>query len=124
LVLAVFYFISWMIPTFKRVIKRKHRIYTHEEINDLLAYLTSPDLPRGAITKICRDTGIPESTLRDWHAPRMADDTWFPLSKRHLQARALNPDNKTAMAGFMRDNYTRAGIEATRTQLRHLCLDS
>jgi hypothetical protein len=74
LVLAVFYFISWMIATFTRVIKRKHRIYTHEEIDDLLAYL-SPDLPRGAITKICRDTGIPESTLRDWHASRVADDT-------------------------------------------------
>jgi hypothetical protein len=53
-----------MIPTFKR----KHRIYTHEEIDDLLASLISPGLPRGAIIKICRDTGIPESTLRDWHA--------------------------------------------------------
>jgi hypothetical protein len=51
-----------MIPTFKRVIKRKHRIYTHEEIDDLLAYLTSPDLPRGVITKICCDAGITEST--------------------------------------------------------------
>jgi predicted RNA binding protein YcfA (HicA-like mRNA interferase family) len=57
-----------MIPTFKRVIKCKHCIYTHEEIDDLIAYLTSADLPRGAITKICRDTGIPERTLRDWHA--------------------------------------------------------
>jgi hypothetical protein len=47
-----------MIPTFKRVIKRKHRIYTHEEIDDLLAYLTFPDLLRGAITEICRDTRI------------------------------------------------------------------
>jgi hypothetical protein len=57
-----------MIPTFKGVIKHKHRIYTHEEIDDLLVYLISPDLPRGATTKICRDTGIPESTLRDWQA--------------------------------------------------------
>jgi hypothetical protein len=75
-----------MIPTFKRVIKRKHRIYAHEEIDDLLASLTSPDLPRGAITRICRDTGITESTLSDWHPSRMADDTWFPLSKAHTQA--------------------------------------
>jgi hypothetical protein len=74
-----------MITTFKRVIKRKHRLYSHEEIDDLLAYLTSPDLPRGAITKICRDTEIPESTLRDWHASRMADDTWSPLSKGPLK---------------------------------------
>jgi hypothetical protein len=36
------------------IFKRKHRIYTHEEIDDLLAYLTSPDLPRGEITKIYR----------------------------------------------------------------------
>jgi hypothetical protein len=124
LVLAVFYFISWMIPTFKRVIKRKHRIYIHEEIDDLLAYLTSPDLPRGAIAKICHDMGIPGSTLRDWHASRMADDTWFPLSKGHPQARVLNPDNEPAIADFLRDNYIRTGIGATRTQLKHLCLDS
>jgi hypothetical protein len=104
-----------MMPTFKRVVKRKHRIYTYAEIDDLLAYLTSPDLPRGAITKICRDTGIPESTLRDWHASRMTDDTWFPLSKGHPQARALNPDNETAIADFLRDNYIRTGIGATRT---------
>jgi hypothetical protein len=113
-----------MIPTFKRVIKRKHRIYTHAEIDDLHAYLTSPDLPRGAITKICRDTGIPESALRDWHASRMADDTWFPVSKGHPQSRALNPGNETATADFLRDNYIRAGLGATRTQLRHLYLDS
>jgi hypothetical protein len=113
-----------MISTFKRVIKRKHRIYTHAEIDDLLAYLTSPDLPRGAIAKICRDTGTLESTLRDWHASRMADDTWFTLSKGHPQARALNPDNETAIADFLRDNYIGTGIGATRTQLRHLCLDS
>jgi hypothetical protein len=104
-----------MIPTFKCVINRKHRIYTHEKIDDL---------PRGAITKICRDTGIPESTLRDWHASRIADDTWFPLWKGHPQARALNPDNETAIADFLRDNCIRTGIGATRTQLRHLCLDS
>jgi hypothetical protein len=54
----------------------------------------------------------------------MADDTWFPLSKGHSQARALNPDNKTAIADFLRDNYIRTGIGATKTQLRHLCLDS
>jgi hypothetical protein len=99
-----------MIPIFKRVIKQKHRIYTHREIDDLLAYLTPPDLPHGAITKICRDTGIPESTLPDWHASRMADDTWFPLSKGHPQARALNPDNETDIADFLRDNYIRTGM--------------
>jgi hypothetical protein len=113
-----------MIPTFKRVIKRKHRIYTHEEIDDLLACPTSPALHRGAITKIFRDTGIPESTLHDWRASRMADDTWFPLSKGHPQARALNPDNETAITDFLRDKYIMTGIGATRTQLRHLCLDS
>jgi hypothetical protein len=118
LVLAVFYFISWMIPTFKGVIKRKHRIYSPEEIDDRLAYLTSLDRTRGAITKIWRDTGIPESTLRDWHVFRMADDTWLPLSKGHPQARTLNPDNETTIADFLRDSCIRTGIRATRTQLR------
>jgi hypothetical protein len=54
----------------------------------------------------------------------MADDTWFPLSKGHPQARALNPENEAAVADFLRDNYIRTETGATRTQLRHLCLDS
>jgi hypothetical protein len=54
----------------------------------------------------------------------MADNTWFPLSKGHPQARALNPDNETPIAEFLQDNYIGTGIGATKTQLKHLCLDS
>jgi hypothetical protein len=39
--------------------------YTHKEIDDVLNYLTQPELPLGAIPQISRDTGIPCQTLRD-----------------------------------------------------------
>jgi hypothetical protein len=58
-------FIFKMILTFQRAIKRPHRAYTHKEIDDVLNYLTQPELPRGAIPQISRDTEIPCQTLRD-----------------------------------------------------------
>jgi hypothetical protein len=56
------YFILSMIatPIFKRVLKRQHHIYTHDEVDDILDYLSVPVLKRGAIAKIARDTGIPD----------------------------------------------------------------
>jgi hypothetical protein len=111
------------IPTFKRALKHQRRIDTHEEVDNILDYLTTPDLARGAIAKISRDTGIPESTLRDWPADRGVDENWFPLSKGHSQARAPNLEGQAAIAGLLCENHIRTGIRATRTQLRHLCLD-
>jgi hypothetical protein len=49
-----------MIPTFKRMIKRQHYVYSHDETDDILDYLSTPVLERGAIAKISRDTGISE----------------------------------------------------------------
>jgi hypothetical protein len=54
-----------MISTFQRVIKRPHRGYAHKEIDSVLNYLTQRELPRGAIPRMSRDTGIPCQTLRD-----------------------------------------------------------
>jgi hypothetical protein len=113
-----------MIPTFKRVVKRPHRIYPHDEVGPILDYLRLPVLERGAIAKIARDTGIPEPTLRDWHHHRLTDANWFPLSNGHPRARALNPESETAIADFLRDNYIAPGIGATRAQMKVLCLDS
>jgi hypothetical protein len=63
--LAVYYFIFLMIPTFRRVVKRQHYIYHHSDIDNILEYLSAPDLEHGAIAKISRDTGIPDGTLHD-----------------------------------------------------------
>jgi hypothetical protein len=109
-----------MIPTFKRVIKRKHCIYTHEEIDDILAYITSLDLPRGVITKICRDTGIPESILLVWHASRMADDTWFPLSKGNPQAHHESRQRngyRGLSAGQLHQDWNRGDEDTTEAPL-------
>jgi hypothetical protein len=61
-----------MIPTpiFKRVVKRQHHIYTHDEVDDVLEYLSLPLLERGAIAKIARDTAIPAQALRHWRCHR------------------------------------------------------
>jgi hypothetical protein len=112
-----------MIPTFRCIVKRQHHIYKHQEVDNILEYLTTPTLERGAITKIARDTGIPEGTLLDWHRHRRVDNNWFPLDRGHPQTRALNSDNEAAIADFVRVNYIDAGIGATRTRLNHLCLD-
>jgi hypothetical protein len=112
-----------MIPTFKRVVKRPHHIYKREEVEDILAYLSTSSLERGAIDKISRDTGIPNQTLHDWHRARVSDANWFPLASGHPRARALDPDCESGIADFLRANYIQPGIGATRTDLKHLCLD-
>jgi hypothetical protein len=59
-----------MIPTFQRVVKRPHRVYTHKGIDHVLNYLTQPEFPRGAIPQVSRDTGIPCQIVHDWHKQR------------------------------------------------------
>jgi hypothetical protein len=113
-----------MIPTFQRVIKRPHRVYTHKEIDDVLNYLTQPELPRGAIPQISRDTGIPCQTLRDWHQQRTqeAGENWFPLAQGHPEARALSAENEAGIADFIQVNHIQTGKRATRGLLKSLCL--
>jgi hypothetical protein len=112
-----------MIPTFKRVVRRSHHISTHDEIDDLLDYLTMPSLERGTIAKISRDTGIPFQTLRDWRQLRATDPDWFPLANGQPKARAFDPKSEATIADFVRHNYIRPGTGARRTDLKHLCLD-
>jgi hypothetical protein len=92
-----------MIPTpkFKRVVKRRHRIYQHREIDDVLEYLSLPLLERGAITKIARDTAVPVQTLRNWRSRRRLDKNWFPLDRGHLRARAFSERLEEAIADFL-----------------------
>jgi hypothetical protein len=54
-----------MIPGWNRVIKCAHHMDAHREIDNVLEYLSQPELPRGAIAQISRDTGISCQTLRD-----------------------------------------------------------
>jgi hypothetical protein len=107
-----------MIPTFRRIVKRQHHIYKHQEVDYIFEYLTTPTLERGAITKIARDTGIPEGTLCDWHRHRCVDNSWFPLNRGHPQVRALSPDNEAAIADFVRVNCINTEIGTTRTYLK------
>jgi hypothetical protein len=55
------------IPIFGKIVKRVHRIYKCKEIAPILNYLNQTELPRGASARIHHNTGIPDSTFRDWH---------------------------------------------------------
>jgi hypothetical protein len=112
-----------MIPTFKRVVKQQHHVYTHKEVDDILDYLTTPSLERGAIARIARDTHVPEQTLRNWRHSRLADPSWFPLEHGHPRARALDPQCEAAIADFLIENQIKPGLGATRSDLKKLCLD-
>jgi hypothetical protein len=105
-----------MIPAFQRMIRRPHRVYTHKEIDDVRNYLTQPELPRGAIPQISRDTGIPHQTLRDWHKQQTqeAGENWFPLAQGQPQARALSAENEAGIADFIQVNHIQTGERATR----------
>jgi hypothetical protein len=98
------------------VIKRPHGVYTHKEINDVLNYLTQPELPRGAIPQISRDTGVPCQTLRDWHkqGTQEAGENWFSLAQGHRQARALSAENDAGSADLIQVNHIQTGKGATR----------
>jgi hypothetical protein len=79
-----------MSPAFQRVIKRPHRVYPHKQIDNVLNCLTQPELPRGPISQVSRDTGIPCQTLRDWHKQQIQEtgENWFPLAQGHSQTDA------------------------------------
>jgi hypothetical protein len=103
----------WMIPAFHRVIKRVHHVYTHRDIDDILEYLSQPELPRGAISQISRDTGIPRQMLRDLHSQRSEEggENWFPSGQGNSHARALSNTNEAGIADFIRVNHIRSGIK-------------
>jgi hypothetical protein len=113
-----------MIPTFQRVIKRPHRVYTHKEIDDVLNSLTQPELPRGAIPQISRDTGMPYQTPRDWHRQRIqeAGENWFPSAQGQRQTRALSAVNEAVIVDFIQVNHIETSKGATRGFLKSLCL--
>jgi hypothetical protein len=88
-----------MISTFKHVPKHQYPIYTHKEV-DIFDSFTAPDLARGAIAKISRDTRTSQSTLCYWHAWIVADENCFPLSKGHRQAGVLDTESETAIGAL------------------------
>jgi hypothetical protein len=104
-----------MIPAFPWVIKRPHYIYTHPEIDNVLDYLSQPELPPGAIAEISRDPGIPRQTLMDWHQKRIEEggEDWFPLAQGHPKARDLSAENEAGIADFVRTDYVDTGKGAT-----------
>ena len=112
------------IPTFARVVKRSHRVYTHTEIDGVLDYISSPVIPRGALAKIERDTLIPKQTLSDWRRHRTNPDTpqWFPLAEGCPSRRALPPEVEDAIYSHMKENFVDNGVGATHKTLSHVAM--
>jgi hypothetical protein len=109
-------------PTFDRIVKRAHRIYKWREISPILDFLSSPVLPRGAITKVSSDTGIPVQTLSDWRKHRITEggETWFPLIEGHPGKRIFSNEQESSMADFIRKNMIEPGNGPVRADVKIL----
>lgn len=114
------------LPRFSRIVKRPHRVYDVAEIMPILEYLSNPVLPQGAIQQIFRDTGIPISTLSDWHSKRVNPETadWVPLAEGHPRKRALPPAVEQAVADMIRTDYIRPGKGGTRKTIASLATNA
>jgi hypothetical protein len=109
-------------PHFDKIVKRFHRVYKEKEISPVLDYLTTSELPRGAITNLASQTGIPHQTLTRWHQERTAPDGagWFPLQNGHPNKRTLPDSTEAAICEHLRHEYFQNGIGATRMTLQAL----
>jgi hypothetical protein len=58
------------VPTFRKTVKRLHRIHKSKGTYPVSDHLNQADLPQGVITKVHRDIAIHESALRDWYEER------------------------------------------------------
>ena len=103
------------LPTFRRVVRRRHHVYTHREIDSVLYFVGQPRIPRGALAKIARDTGIPNQTLSDWRIHRIepGGKNWFPLEKGHPNMRIFSEEVETHISQCILENYIDTGIGAT-----------
>jgi hypothetical protein len=81
-------------------VKHQSHVYRHINIGNILDYLYGPNLERGAIPKIARDTSIPEPTLRDGHHHNVAKENWFLLVEGHPRAQGPNLECEAAIAGL------------------------
>jgi hypothetical protein len=113
-----------MMPTFQRLFKRPHRVYPRKQTDDVLNHLTEPELPRGAIPQLSRDTGTPCQTLRGWQKQRTqeAGENWFALAQGHREAIALSAENKAGIADFIGLNRIQTGKGTVRGLFKWLCL--
>jgi hypothetical protein len=114
------------IPQFSRVVKRRHRIYTHVEIDPILDYLSLDVIPYGALTIISRDTGIPTSTLQDWRTQRRSENgsTWFPLAIGHPNRRIFTDAIEDAISDHLEKNLIDPGLGATRLDVKQLAINA
>jgi hypothetical protein len=107
-------------------VKRDPRIYDHSLIRTVLECLSRPTLDYGAIAYISGETGIPESTLRDWRRHRLDPDSadWLPNWLGHPAKRVLTPEVESAIAQHNKDNYIDPGVGAVRSTIQTLALNA
>jgi hypothetical protein len=107
-------------------VKRDHRTYKHPVIETVLDCLSVPNLDYGSIAYISRETGIPESTLRDWRRHRLDPDSsdWFPNCRGHPAKRVLPLEAESAIAQHLKQNYIDTGIGAMRSTIQTLATNA
>ena len=115
-----------LIPKFEKVTSRMHRSYDISEILPILQFLSHPSLPRGSITKISNDTGIPHQTLSDWHRIRSTPgkSDWIPNEDGHPNRRIFSPETEDIISQKLKEELIATGIGATREDIKLICIDT
>ena len=113
-------------PKFQRIENRKHSTYDHSEIEPILAFLTLPLIPHGAITKISRDTGIPQQTLSDWRGIRTTPgrEQWFPNQDGRENRRIFSRETELSILDKLKQVYITPGIGAVRNDIKTISIEA
>ena len=116
--------VSFPIPDFSHISKRKHQVYEKSDIAEVLDFIGSPHLPRGAMATIHRMTGIPVSTLSDWRKTRLeqGNENWFPNINGHPHKRALSDEAEASVYSQLFSDFVSPGVGATRADIKRLSL--
>jgi hypothetical protein len=114
------------VPHFDRIVKRPHRIYAKEKIDNILIFLSQEYLPHGSLAQIAHQTGIPKQTLTRWRQIRIHPRTahWRPYQGGHPNNRIFRDETEDAITDYIERNFINPGIGITRELLRTTCLNS
>jgi hypothetical protein len=116
-----------MIPRFPLIRKRQHRHYTKQEIGPILSWMSeNAPLPRGALSQISVDTGIPLQTLSDWYhkVTEPGNEDWFPQIRGHPNRRVFDEQVEGALHEHLMSNFVTPGVGATVQNLQTLALNA
>ena len=111
------------VPDFSVIAKRRHRVYSREDIKPVVDYLGKEFIPYGAITQ----TKIPISTLADWRKKRreVGNEDWLPdVTGPRPERRVFDSSTEESITRHIIDCFMVTGIGATLKTVREVALQA